>query len=179
MSYIYHMKPTPLIGDKLIPLNQMDKEGQLYKKHSSKYMGREELMNVIIPQLKCKWNDVVQFSALDPQLIVDELRNYQPDLKIIRTEYFKIHVKQILTHYDAVCFDRDISRKKGSFSIMEKEVKKLSNEYQELSRVPLETINYWEKVKNEGGKFLWFPFITHVLVKGTVDVSNFSICNLK
>ena len=73
------MKPVPFKGDILIPLNQMDKQSDLYQGHVSKYKGREDLMDGIIPKLDCKWNDVVHFSALDPQLIINHLRIFEED----------------------------------------------------------------------------------------------------
>ena len=65
MSNIYHVMPDPFIGTSLIPLNQMDKKGELYKFHSEKYKGRENLMEEVIPLLNCRGNDVVQFSAIN------------------------------------------------------------------------------------------------------------------
>lgn len=177
--YIYHLKPNPFEGTKLIPLNKMDKESEIYKFHASKYVGREELTEELIPILNCKWNDVVQFSALDPQVIVNELQNHQDDLKLSRVEYFKIHIDEVVSKYPAVIFDRNPSRGKGSFKILNEEIKELSKEnYTELNEVPRKTIEYWEKVKSEGGKFLWFPFITHVMIKGSIETEKFELCKL-
>lgn len=179
MQYLYHMIPNPMEGTNLIPLNSMDKDSELYKRHVKKYEGREDLMDAIIPKLDCKWNDVVQFSALDPQLIVNELREIQDDFKLNRCDYYKVSVDQILSNYQAVCYDRNTSRRKGTFDIIESEVKELDKDYVELQSVPVETKKYWKKVKNEGGKYLWFPFITHILVKGIIDTKGFEICTLK
>ena len=66
MNYIYHIKPEPFMGTSLIPLNSMDRNSALYKNHAEKYIGRENLMLEVIPKLNCKWNDVVQFSTLNP-----------------------------------------------------------------------------------------------------------------
>lgn len=180
MSYIYHIKPMPFVGTSLIPLNSMDKDSDLYKGHARKYIGREDLMDGTIPMLNCKWNDVVQFSALDPQIIVNELAKYQEDLKLLRTNYFKIHIKDIISKHEAIVFDRRTSVKKGDFTIYEDEVQGLSEDsYQELSEVPKQTIAYWKRVKSHGGKFLWFPFITHIMVKGIIDTKDFELCELK
>jgi hypothetical protein len=173
------MKPVPFEGTSLIPLNLMDKKSDLYEGHARKYKGREDLMNGIIPKLDCKWNDVVQFSALDPQLIVNQLKNIEEDFKLIRTEYFKIHVDQIIRKFDSVVFDRNKKQKKGDFTIHESEVVTLDNSYQELRNIPKETIQFWNEVKSEGGKFLWFAFIPHILVKGIIDTKDFEICTLK
>ena len=121
MKYIYHIIPNPFVGTKLIPLNEMDKESELYKGHARKYLGRESLTKQQIPILNCLWNDVVQFSAINPQLIVDELKNLNPNFQLKRLEYFKISLDEI-SSYDGVIFDRK-SKKKGSFEISEDEVK--------------------------------------------------------
>ncbi len=178
MSYLYHLKPEPFEGNSLIPLNLMDRDSDLYRKNSKKYVGREELMKEVIPILNCKWNDVVQFSALDPQIIAKELRKYNPTLKIIRPYYFKVHVSQIASKYEAVLFDRK-KRKKGDFTIRDDEVSPLTEQnYKELHEVPQDTIHYWMEVQKNGGPFLWFPFIPHILIKGIIEVSDFEVCEI-
>lgn len=179
MKYIYHLKPDPFEGTSLIPLNLMDKNSSLYLNHTKKYEGREELMLELIPRLYCKWNDVVQFSALDPQIIVRELKKIHPDLKLIRTEYFKIPVDKIVPKYEAVVFNRKHSQPKGDFSIQENDIELLTmNSYEELNEVPTRTIKYWLDVKENGGKFLWFPYVPHIFVKGIIETSEFEVCTL-
>ena len=157
-------------GTRLIPLNQMDKEKDLYNKYSKKYIGREDLIEQRFPILDCLWNDVVQFSALDPRVIIKELRKYNEDLILSRKSFYKFSVKDIVSSYEAIVFDRDTSRKDKSFEIEPHEVMELKeNSYRELESVPKRTIEYWERVKKDGGVFLMFPFITHVMVKGKVD----------
>ncbi len=159
-------------GKSLVPLNQMDKEKDLFQNYSKKYIGREELIQQSFPILNCLWNDVVQFSALDPRIIVEELRKYNEDLVLSRKSFYKFSVKDIVSNYEAIVFDRDTSRKDKSFKIEKHEVMKLEvDTYKELEVVPKRTIEYWKKMRDEGGVFLMFPFITHVMVKGLVDTS--------
>ena len=120
----------------------MDRESELYKGHARKYEGREHLMEEIIPILNCKWNDVVQFSALNPQVIVDKLKTIQDDFKLFRTKYFKINVSQIVDVYDAVVFDRSHKIAKGNYAIEDNEVVTLFRSYNELLEVPSETIKF-------------------------------------
>ena len=179
LNYIYHLKPEPMEGDSLIPLNEMDKDSQLFKGHAKKYTGREELTEVDLPFLNCKWNDVVQFSALDPRVIVDELRKYQTDLVLSRRSFYKISVDQIVNKYEAIIFDRDPTRGKGSsFEVLPHEVKLFNHEnYTEQTEVPIKTIECWKRAKEEGGKFLFFPFVTHIMVKGKIDTGEFDLVN--
>jgi len=179
MNYFYHLVPDPFIGKELIPLNQMDKESELYISHARKYIGRESLMNEIIPRLSCKWNDVVQFSALDPQKIVDELKVLDPNFKLFRMKYFKIPVDEVEGKYPGVIFNRSINREKGNFQMDESEVSDLNSEnYQELFEVPDLTKNFWKRAIEEGGKLLWFPYIPHILINSRVDTSDFDVLEL-
>jgi hypothetical protein len=179
MSYIYHIVPNPFVGTQLIPLNEMEKEGELYKKHAKKYIGRESLIEQNIPILNCLWNDVVQFSALNPQLIVDELKVLDPNFKLHRLEYFKIHVDQVAPHYDGVIFDRKNSEKK-TFEIFDDEVQRFNNDnYIELEEVPVLTREFWIDAILNKRKVLWFPYITHIFLKGRVDTRDFEVCEIK
>lgn len=180
MSYIYHLKPEPFEGNCLIPLNMMAKDSALYLNQVKKYIGRESLMKEVIPILNCRWNDVVHFSALDPQIVVNHLKLIQNDLTLLRPYYFKIHVKEILGKYETVIFDSKKAKFKSDFSVIQiSEVCPLSEDYKELLEVPIETINCWKKAKKENDKILWFPFIPHILVKGVIDTTSFEICELK
>lgn len=179
MSYIYHLKPDPFVGTSLVPLIQMDKNSDLFKNHARKYIGRESLMDEVIPSLNCKWNDVVQFSALDPQVIVDELKKIQPDLILVRPSYFKINIDDIIEKYEAVIFQSRGGKNKGDFGIADDEITLLTQSYRELREVPEQTIQYWIKAKKNNDKLLWFPFIQHILIKGVIETSRFEICQLK
>lgn len=181
MQYFYHLVPEPFIGKKLIPLNQMDTESELYRTHSKKYIGRESLVEQMIPILNCKWNDVVQFSALNPQYIVNELRAIQPDFRIHRMKCFKVSISEVENIYEGVIFNRPKNKKKGDFSISNEDVQLLnSKNYKEIHSVPKETLEYWNSVKKTGrGKYLWFPYIPHIFLKDSVDTTNFEIIDLK
>lgn len=170
MSCIYHLKPENMQGELLIPLNQMDKEDELYRQYSKKYIGREDLIKQSFPLLNCLWNDVVQFSALDPRIIIEELRKHNPELTLSRKSFYKFEVADLAGQYEGIVFDRDLSRVDKSFEVLPHEVRALEvDSYKELEAVPSRTIKYWKKVKEEGGVFLMFPFITHIMIKGPVD----------
>ncbi|WP_417336087.1 hypothetical protein [Halobacteriovorax marinus] len=179
MEYFYHLVPDPFVGKDLIPLNEMDRESKLYKSHSRKYIGRESLTEQTIPLLNCKWNDVIQFSSVHPQLIIDKLREIQPDFKLYRTKCFKVSVLEVEGKYEGVIFDRNKTQKKGDFSIHADDIRPLnSTQYKELTHLPKETIAFWNRVKEEGGKYLWFPYIPHIFLKGIVDTTHFEVIDL-
>lgn len=68
----------------------MDEGRELYRLYKRKYVGREELMKVLIPILNCKWNDVLHFTAISPQLIYDKFKTIDENLSLNRFEYYKI-----------------------------------------------------------------------------------------
>lgn len=169
-----------MIGTDLIPLNSMDKKSELYSRHAKKYIGRENLMDVTIPKLNCKWNDVVQFSALNPQVVLEDLKKYIEELKLDRSEFFKVHIQQIIDKYDVVMLNRIHEREFGDFSISEDEVEFMTlKNYTELVETPLETKRFWEYAKAHQKPLLWFPGITHILVKGIIETTQFEICELR
>ncbi|OUR98607.1 hypothetical protein A9Q84_04110 [Halobacteriovorax marinus] len=173
------MIPDPFVGSELIPLNQMDKEGELYQSHARKYLGRESLMEEIIPKLNCKWNDVVQFSALDPQKIVNELKKIQPNISLARSKYFKISIDEVHELYSGVIFNKKVGKGRGNFKIDESEVVYLNKEnYQEIYEVPELTKIFWKRAIDQGGKLLWFPYIPHILINARVETSDFEVLEL-
>jgi hypothetical protein len=138
--YIYHFIPEPFHGTKLIPLNQMDRSTELYKSHASKYEGREELMNTIIPKIQSKWNDVIHFSCIDPKIVALEIMKIKPDTQFRRARYFKIHISQILI-YLPVIFSNNFNDTKNTFEISDDEVTELTMQhYRELTAVPEHTL---------------------------------------
>lgn len=66
----------------------------------------------------------------------------QVGFKLLRTEYFKVHVDQIIGNYNSVVFDRIKKQKKGDYPISVNEVIPLSEPYRELNSVPQETLRF-------------------------------------
>lgn len=177
--YIYHLIPDPFHGTSLIPLNQMDISSDLYKYHASKYEGRLELMNTIIPNLNCKWNDVIHFSCIDPRIVANEIKKIKPAIQFRRAKYFKIHIDQITNKYRAVIFINNPEYKNDTFQISKNEVIDLSREtYKEFSLVPQCTIDYWVKANQNDQPLLWFAFMPHIFVNEAVDTSEFEVVEL-
>jgi hypothetical protein len=81
------------------------KSSELYKKNVLKYEGREELLNVQVPILNCRWNDVIHFSAIDLNLNAKEILRINPGQKFNRAQHFKIYENQINRNYSAVVYD--------------------------------------------------------------------------
>lgn len=61
------MVSPDMVGDVLRPLNVLrETHPDLYPTKAAKYAGREWVMDQRIPTLDCKWNDVLQFSPIEP-----------------------------------------------------------------------------------------------------------------
>lgn len=75
MSSLYHMVPKNMSGTVLYPLNQFrERMPEVYAAHVAKYAGREAVMAQRIPNLDCLWNDALHFTAVDPVVIREALR---------------------------------------------------------------------------------------------------------
>lgn len=48
----------------------------------------------------------------------------------------------------------------------------LDKSYKEIKNAPQETINFWNEVSSDGGKYLWFTFILHILIKGEINTTD-------
>ena len=103
----------------------MKRSSNLYKNNVQKYDEREELLDVRIPLLDCKWNDVVHFSSIDTTLIAKEILHINPDQKFRRAQYFNIHINQIANKYKVAIFDRP-NRGNAGFQVEDSEMTKFS-----------------------------------------------------
>lgn len=172
------MKADPFEGNFLLPLSLMEKESALFLRNIVKHKDRENLMNETIPKLLCNWFEVIQFSTIDPQIIVNELKAIKGEFEVPKKDYFKIHIEEVVDKYDAVILTRPSDQIRGLQNIHEDEVRFLDRSYEESFTVPENTIHYWESIKKHGGKYLMFPFVPHILIKGKIDVSQCEVRTL-
>lgn len=172
MNSIYHIKPEPMVGTQLIPLNQMDLSSDLYSRAKGKYIGREQLMSARIPILDCLWNDVLHFSSIDPRLLVQELLKIDPGFPTLKRTVLKFtadhfrHQASKMILLDTAQWDLETN-----FISEERISNFCSSSYRELSHVPVDTIETWRQSKASGGKYLLFHGVPHVLLKGSIDIS--------
>lgn len=176
-QYIYHIKPEPMNGNHLLPLNQMNKDSDTYKMAIRKYRGREVLMETKIPMLDCLWNDVIHFSSISPQLIYEKLLELGAALKFTgaNKSYYKIPVEDVVSTQSVIYdFSNDEKEKKKSFNLSDSDTSLLSKiEYSELSNIPNQTVAFWKQAINSGKPVLWYPYIPHIFVKGAIDISKY------
>ena len=171
-NYLYHKVPKNFTGNILYPLNQLkDIYPDLYEFQASKYAGREHVMEHKIPPLDCLWNDVLQFGAVHPKEIFDELKKY--DDKKIAPKYFKIPAELLEKEKTAVYLyeHKIIDGKLNTKDFVEFD----PSDVEKYSIMPQATKDYYKKSYNNNQKPLLWHKIPHILYKGTIDVDGVEV----
>ena len=167
--YLYHGVPTKMLGDTLIPLNQMrNMLPEVYSSETKKYHRREHVMEQTIPILNCKWNDVLHLTPLAPNLTLKALR--QSGFNPPNCDFFKIPISKI----DETC--TVIFEYKGNETTYEKEYKQfIKNNFSALNEVPCETFSYYIECRKKNISPLMYHFVPHVLTSSAIAISDLSI----
>lgn len=173
-EYVYHRVVDDMRGDILYPLNQLKTLfPDVYNIHVRKYTGREALLETVIPILNCLWNDVLHFTAVHPEDLLNNLKiaGFVAE-ELVWKKWFKVPIDLFNFENVVVCmYRRDISfiPDARSFSGFN------SKNMEEYRMIPLETIEYYKQQKSLGQKPLFFHRIPHVLYKGIVNTKNLEI----
>ncbi len=180
--FIYHFKRKNMSGNELIPLNrQKEKWPEMHKEHVKKYEGREKLLEKKIPILNCLWNDVLHFSPINPQLILDvyHKENLVPDIR--KDEVFEVYKIPVgmLSEEKTVCFQSFNYDFDHYSPELDKYWKFSLSEFEELQEVPKEQIQIWHQDKKAGRVLFWYSHIMHVLSQTTLDISDCEILRCK
>jgi hypothetical protein len=172
-KYLYHMVPNDMTGSVLHPLNTLkDSHPDLYVSKASKYKGREHLMNLIVPTLECKWNDVLQFSPIHPQDLKKAFE--EAGMKLNQKKFFQIDPELLDPEKTTIYL----------FNDMYNNQELTSSDFQEYhpdhvaahSAIKDITRQYWKaQAETEGGKVFLFMGIPHILHKGSIDVSELPV----
>jgi len=173
MNYLYHRVPSKMTGSILYPLNVLkEKYPDVYAEHVEKYRGREELLTTEVPPLKCLWNDVLHFTAVEPQTLKANLA--KANIKLSSVAWFRVPVSLIQVDKSiAFTYRRDIDVM-PSF----KEYEKFDPTRMKIYRnVPEETIDYYKQKKVENVRPLLFHLVQHILYKGSIDTLGLEIVN--
>lgn len=179
MIKLYHRVPSVFDGTKLVPLNVLRKlNPELAKQHAEKYVGREELMKRFIPGTSWLWNDVIHFSPVHPQKVVDALISCGFTRKI-KSFWYVIEPSQLIfTPSNSIIFLHN--------KAWTSEAEFASSEFEEYSEeacaryteVPQITKDYFSSVISRGGNPLMFGGIPHVLHRGTISTEDLDVIEL-
>lgn len=173
-EFIYHFKPKRMAGQKLLPLNTLKTfYPEIYTEHVKKYLGREKLLSRRIPILECLWNDVLHFSPINPQLILDIWHTE----KMKKPEAFEVYKipAELFEEKTTICFQ--------SFNFdyhnFNPELEKFWNfqysQYKEQLQVSDEQIDVWREDIKGGRPTFWFSHTMHILAKQEIDTQNLEI----
>lgn len=167
-DHLYHIVPKELEGDFLYPLNVLARERPAVARAAAeKYVGREHLMDVVIPILDCRWNDVLHLSPLHPgktkQALVAagfQARDFRffviPPAAIPRGAAVNfMNSKDTGGRYD---FDP------GDFTPFDPAA------YRELEAVPGAQIRYFSEMRRHGERPLLWARTPHVFYRGNLDI---------
>lgn len=173
MNYLYHRVPKNLQGNILYPLNTLkDMHPDIYQEHYAKYLGREDLTNRKIPILNCLWNDVLHFSPVHPKEIKKAL------IEAGRTADFEMTCYEIdprvLDLGNTIAYVYNPENKINNpnpNSFLAFDVTQLVK----YSVMPEKNKQYYKQMISEGKKPLLYPWVTHILYKGSLDISSLPI----
>lgn len=152
-SFVYHMVPREIKGDRLIPLNSLkEAHPNLYNEYSKKYFDqpeRTELLTRQIPKLNCLWNDVLHFLPLHPYYVYEALTSLGIKTKENQL-FFKIPIEKLKNNKNAYYFYTKEKYRGPAEDIEEDEIKLLDIEdYKEIKGIPRETFEYYKNSKRK------------------------------
>lgn len=181
MAYVYHMVPKKMMGDRLIPLNQLrEKNEELYEEYKEKYFNhpdRPKLLERTVPKLDCLWNDVLHFLPLHPYHIYQGLQSLGIPVKSDAL-FFQIPVERLQENTNAI-----YHYPKGSYGgpaapIQLENIEVIDvRKYEILDKLPEDALAYYKEENEQGRGFGMFAYIPHLLSHGEVDVSKVNVIN--
>ncbi|MBM3232960.1 hypothetical protein FJZ18_02210 [Candidatus Pacearchaeota archaeon] len=177
MNYLYHMVPQEMQGSILLPLEELRKKyPQSYAKSMKKYKGREHQPKEKIPLFNCKWEEVLNFTTVDPK----ELKRYLIESGgIPRTiKWYKIPTS-MLNHEKLIVFlYRSDLLENGMHNNLENFKKFKEQDLEKYNKIPEKTKTYFKKRYKEKKKPLLFHLIPHILYKGELDISKCEVITI-
>jgi hypothetical protein len=170
-----------MFGNILYPLNSLREiNKETYEFHTSKYLGREILMEQKIPVLNCLWNDVLHCSPIDLRLIYKALIKAGHH-KVRNIEFFKIPIELLKSiKFVKYKFDREFyDREKKAYVLKTKNIEPLTiDSYRELNELPDKTIEWYKWcAENNRGIPLLFRYIPHIFIKGNIPIEEVDVCD--
>lgn len=177
-QFVYHLVPARVEGEFLMPLNQLKSEWPaLYEQHAAKYEGREELMARMLPHINVSWNDVLQFSPVNPEQMRDAMIKtgfgWRPML------FFQFEINEIGMNESNTVIYRHLPKAKGDFTLSTEDFEVFSARTLEAhSHLPEVTkLHYQESLATKTAPllFIWVP---HVLFCGKISVVNAKIIEI-
>lgn len=165
----YHILKDSLVGDSIYSLNALKSlYPDIYELEIKKYEGREKLLDAYNPILNCLWNDVVQFTCLDPQLTFEKVKSFNPAhigraIKVFQLDLSKVEPKQscLFLPQDTLIKYEHLKEQYMPFNYQE---------FQNLKEVSEAQLIRWQRdVEKCKPVFLWSATL-HFMYKGHIPL---------
>lgn len=180
MAYVYHLCAQDFRGDILYSLSDLQTHlPEFYARERAKYVGRELVLNYVVPYLDVPWGATVNLSALHPRLLLHERRRLgMPFSQLLTRQLVCIPIDRIAplraVQYEATLHwlntapndpDAALEPLRSDFTPFDPTL------YQEPQTVSSRHTEYLQRQVQRGEPALGFAFIPHVLVASPVDIS--------
>lgn len=163
---IYHAVPPKMQGSILYPRNELRAlHPELAAEYDASYEGREEVAATYIPTLDCRWGDVLFMSAVDPQNVIDTMREYGCPVDFQITAY-KIPIR--LLDLDKLTVMLTVGLGDGGKRFVPFSPKSFA----EWQQIPQITRDHYAKMTAKGEQPFTYGGIPHFLYKGSVDTTD-------
>lgn len=172
---LYHRVPKGLVGEELYPLNELKTVyPEIAKFQLQKYRNRMGLTEQRIPSTNWLWNDVIHFSPVHPEKVVNQLTKCGFS-KSIQSYWFEIEPSEFnFNQTNSLVFLHN--REKSDFTFNESEFEVYDESRISLyTEVPEHTTRYFEQSIRQGINPLMFGGIPHILHYGSINIGNVRI----
>lgn len=169
--FVYHRKQDNMVGTVLYPLTVLQQMiPEVYIAHKAKYEGREAVMDIVVPLLGCKWNDVIHMSPMHPNLVYRELAaaGLNPDPQ---RPYFKIPVQQLCQNKTVIYTYERAKIVTNDDQFVPFDIKRFEN----LTSLPKMTKEYYHACATQGIRPLLFHHVPHVMTMGAIETENLEV----
>ena len=163
------------MGSTLYPLNSLSQQWpSLFAVYAEKYVGRETLMQQTIPALGCRWNDVLHFCPVHPNLMRARLitAGYQPKLVpwfVVDPVALYFNSNNTVIYLNRLKEYRDFTKQADDFKPFEKA------SLAEFCALPQATVAYYQATYQAGRRPLLFHHVPHVLHKGPLSTEGMTV----
>ncbi len=166
-TYLYHWVPPDMQGTVLYSLNSLkDIHPKVYLSQAEKYDDRKYLMEQFIPTLKCAWNDVIHFSAIDPLELKKTL--VEAGMEPKEMKFYQIEPGLLDPRHTTIYLYPGREDAMNPKNFTDYDPKKL-----EVHSILLQvTKNYYKDKISKGEKPFYFVRVPHILYLGSVDISH-------
>ncbi len=165
-STLFHVTSLPVVDGWLHPLNELKRTNQpLYDHYVQKYHGREYIRQRRIPILNCEWSDVVFLSAVNPQVVVETIRQLGGQSSPLRYYELSGHSfesdKCLIWLYE-----------QEDYTDLSQYVQFTPSLIARYSALPDRAVEYYRATIASQKPTLLYQFVPHFLYRGSIWVGN-------